>query len=569
MKKILKKSLAIMVSAAICLTALIGCLSVSAANGEDPVYTVVNAKGKKGGTVGVNVTGADLTKICGQSVNIIFAAGLEIVKVYDNNEKRDLVLVNDETGGEYNILSNEDGTKTVRLVDIINFPAYGEGESYNPPLVTPSFNVTISVKIPDDAAADTEYPITFDESQFADYEEEWVYPKLNNGKITVVEDAPSCEHQWEFVSADPAKEKEDGSITFECLKCDKIKNETVKYYNLNTVANFVVSAESEIVMKYDVWTRTFKSNSDINSTLCVIEKENYVDNDKYTTPKTSVVLTTEDAEYFVNEDKPAYRWSFGIPSNSLCDTVNATIYCIADGIWYSGKVYSRSFVSVAEKTLGSSASDEDTKNNKKLLVDLLNYGSAAQIEFKYAPNNLANKNIDQYQYLGSGDYNPEAIDGYFLKQEVSANKVLINSIDLMLESKVEIRYTLLPYQYTGSADDVRIHFEYTDYKGVTHSFDFYNYDKLLADGNTEKIAAGEYFTIFSGKYYVDFSKLSAADMNAVVTATVYVNDVENASAKYGVSTFVARKRKTATGSTLELINAMFRYGYSAKNYVAK
>ena len=88
MKKIFKKSLAIMVSAAICLTALIGCLSVSAANGEAPVYTVATVEGKKGETVDVNVTGADLTEICGQSVNIIFAEGLEIIKVHDNLEKR-------------------------------------------------------------------------------------------------------------------------------------------------------------------------------------------------------------------------------------------------------------------------------------------------------------------------------------------------------------------------------------------------------------------------------------------------------------------------------------------------
>ena len=76
-----------MVSAAICLTALIGCLSVSAANGDAPAYTVATVEGKKGETVDVNVTGTDLTEICGQSVNIIFAEGLEIIKVHDKISK--------------------------------------------------------------------------------------------------------------------------------------------------------------------------------------------------------------------------------------------------------------------------------------------------------------------------------------------------------------------------------------------------------------------------------------------------------------------------------------------------
>lgn len=197
MKKIFKKSLAIMVSAAICLTALIGCLSVSAANGDAPAYTVATVEGKKGETVDVNVTGTDLTEICGQSVNIIFASGLEIGKVHDNLGNRDLVLINDETGGEYNILSNEDGTKTVRLVDIINFPEYGD----TPALVTASFDVTISVTIPADAAAGKEYPVTIDESQFADYDEAWVEPALTNGKITVVEDVAPVEDAITYTTA--------------------------------------------------------------------------------------------------------------------------------------------------------------------------------------------------------------------------------------------------------------------------------------------------------------------------------------------------------------------------------
>ena len=55
MKKIFKKSLAIMVSAAICLTALIGCLSVSAATRGEGTFTVGSVSGKPGASVTVPI----------------------------------------------------------------------------------------------------------------------------------------------------------------------------------------------------------------------------------------------------------------------------------------------------------------------------------------------------------------------------------------------------------------------------------------------------------------------------------------------------------------------------------
>ena len=50
MEKIFKKSLALVLSAALCLTALVGCLTVSAADETTtPIYEMVGAEGKAGG----------------------------------------------------------------------------------------------------------------------------------------------------------------------------------------------------------------------------------------------------------------------------------------------------------------------------------------------------------------------------------------------------------------------------------------------------------------------------------------------------------------------------------------
>ena len=55
MEKIFKKSLALILSAALCLTALVGCLTVSAAEGDTtkPVYSVNSVEGAAGAEVEV------------------------------------------------------------------------------------------------------------------------------------------------------------------------------------------------------------------------------------------------------------------------------------------------------------------------------------------------------------------------------------------------------------------------------------------------------------------------------------------------------------------------------------
>lgn len=554
MKKIFKKSLAIMVSAAICLTALIGCLSVSAANGEAPVYTVATVEGKKGETVGVNVTGADLTEICGQSVNIIFAEGLEIVKVYDNNEKRDLVLVNDETGGEYNILSNEDGTKTVRLVDIINFPAYGE----TPALVTPSFDVTISVTIPDEASAGTVYPIIFDESQFADYDEEWVRPTLNGGKITVVEDAPSCEHQWEFVSAVPATAEAEGTIQLKCAICEETKAESILYNKFTTVASASASAESEVFMQFDAYTNLFTEGSDIDSVIITIDKENY------NAENTLYIMGRDDAVSFESGSYTGLRWKLGLPAKTLNDDVTVYVYCKAGDKWYNGQVLNYSFTTYAKNMLSK---ETTPAANKAVIMDLVNYGSTAQTLFNYDVDNLANAGFEEYQKYGTPtDVIPEAINEMVTRQDVATDPVLVAQVNLMAEDRVTIRYTLMPKNYSGSADDVKAIISYTNSKGEKITTEYISYDKAVENGLSDKISAGEYFTVVNGNYVLDFSRLAAAEMKTLVTIDVYVNDDLSSSVDYSVQSFVARMRAngTATPEQTACYNAMLRYGDSAR-----
>ena len=559
MKKIFKKSLAIMVSAAICLTALIGCLSVSAAEGDAPVYTVVSAEGKKGETVGVNVTGADLTKICGQSVDIKFAAGLEIVKVYDNDEKRDLVLVNDETGGEYNILSNEDGTKTVRLVDIINFPTYGE----TPALETSSFNVTISVKIPADAA-DTEYPITFDESQFADLNEKWVYPTLNGGKITVVEDAPSCEHQWEAVSADPATEELNGLITFKCAKCEEEMTETVYYNKYSRPMYTSVSAESEILFCMGVRDETDLSRVGTAggwSDLYFEFVQQRADGEK-----TSKIINYIDAEDTTMNSRDVYKFSYGVASPNLGDNITgyAYTYNSIDAKWYSGESLTSSVKQYTFKMLPTA-----TELQKTVLVDMLYYGAAAQINFGYDVDNLVNASM---VYEGT-DYSTYATSG---TTEVTDQKsmatsstdeypVTFSTFSIEAESKlifnVAFQFGSKYYnQYIDEYDGLYVVIDYIDFNGQKQSVKYYN--STVSDSKHT-------FSLTDGtrKFALQFNDFTAADMRGLLTINVYKADGTKLTqdSTYSVQSYVYTARSgSASEQLLNTLNEMIQYGDSCK-----
>lgn len=514
MKKIFKKSLAIMVSAAICLTALIGCLSVSAANGEAPVYTVVSAEGKNGETVGVNVTGADLTKICGQSVNIIFAAGLEIVKVYDNDEKRDLVLVNDETGGEYNILSNENGTKTVRLVDIINFPEYGEGESYNPPLVTSSFNVTISVKIPANAAAGTEYPITFDESQFADLNEKWVYPTLNGGEITVVEDAPVCTHEnLEFVSAVPATEEANGTITFECADCGEQQVVTVSYYANYRISSTAADYASEISLVFNARNDRLAEQGDYTDAFIYFEHVLASDSStKITTKNISEAKDTVTG----SSSRPSKTWYYGIKSTQLTENVSAYVFVNVNGSWYNGLITNYSVRTYADARLPLA---NDTE--KKLIVNMLTYGSKMQQFKNYNVENLADANLGEYaQYVTTEDpvIADEKIDNH---QETD---VYINKYQLDMASKIEAVMYFRSDRYTGeNKSDYTVVATWTNANGVELSQTY----KTVADGDikayTPELQNGE---PRENRYTFRFDNLASYDLRQPVTFYIYDGDLE-------------------------------------------
>ena len=215
MKKIFKKSLAIMVSAAICLTALIGCLSVSAATRGEGTFTVGSDSGKPGELVTVPIelaytssNGEDGMGIGASLFDVSFDTdALTITDIAAGEDATYTPDLGDVPGGEdvppqdiYTVEYRSTEGETISVVDgavrILAMPADNE-------TVLTSMTVNLTFTINEGAAAQ-DYAITITKQQTCDYgqatpdgfgsftyadNEEFIDMTITNGKITVVEDA--------------------------------------------------------------------------------------------------------------------------------------------------------------------------------------------------------------------------------------------------------------------------------------------------------------------------------------------------------------------------------------------
>lgn len=184
MEKIFKKSLAVMVSAALSITAFVGCLTANAADpvATDAAYTIGSVTGKAGDTVTVELKGENITDVCAHDFDVVFPEGFEIGAIEGK-------VAYDGSGDAFDYMV--DGS-TLKVVDFVNFAD---------DIVTgDTFIWNIPVTIPDVEAGT--YDVTID-VKAANYEEDWLGVAINKGTITV-EDAtiePVLDESLTFMSS--------------------------------------------------------------------------------------------------------------------------------------------------------------------------------------------------------------------------------------------------------------------------------------------------------------------------------------------------------------------------------
>ena len=191
---------------------------------------------------------------------------------------------------------------------------------------------------------------------------------------------------------------------------------------------------------------------------------------------------------------------------------------------------------------------------KTLIVDMLNYGTTAQVYFGYNTGTPANEDVDQTLASTSFTACPENhvhVQKYSDNSLVATSVRFDNSISLVFRVRVSD-----PSKFTPV-------FTYTDHMGTTHTVKA----RFIDAGNDETV--GHTFA-------VELVGLVAADAHQLVTCTVYQNDADGeltnkVVAKYEdcVANYVARRiatGSTATPEAKDLYTSFMTYADAAYAY---
>ncbi len=536
MEKIFKKSLALILSAALCLTALVGCLTVSAAEGDTtkPVYSVNSVEGAAGAEVDVVASFSKISNVCAHHVIFTFPAGLEVTAVKKADGTPYTAFNNSGERFDYKLDKAEDGTTKVQFLDFVNWAEDG--------LSTSDMSIHFTVKIAADAAANTEYPVTI-AVQAADYAAENLLDvTCTSGKVTVKADQV-CEHDWEFVSAVPAtydshyNETAKGSIILKCKLCNEQISRELSFNVYSSLLTPSIDAGAETKILFSTRKDLIEKNGAIENHFIVIDQTYASGATNRTIRKTSDATVSTDGS-----NRTVYTLPIGVPAKQMVDNFRGIIYTCVNGTWYNGYVTDTSIKDLAMSVIKADAVSEKMK---KLCANLLVMGSKAQNYFNYNKASLADAELigDYANYIDTTVPTLVKDDTNF-NNPYQTGEVGFKTPNLAMEDAIMINYTILTNVYTGSEDLNNLKVVLT-YKGTS--------------GATITNTITDLGSITNG-YTFTFG-VAARYMRTPITATVYNGDTPvSAGVVFSVESLLVQAQ---TESLKDLSNAIINYSNAA------
>lgn len=257
---------------------------------------------------------------------------------------------------------------------------------------------------------------------------------------------------------------------------------------------------------------------------------------------------TETVSSYTEKDGCRVYTFRGVTSMEMSSAVTATLYATKNGVLSSSETVSYSVLTYATNQLNKST---DTKLHT-LLVDLLNYGTAAQTYWHYNTANLANANLTAEQQMLATQTTPTLESCKALTKHDGAT-VHFKSASLSLKEKVTINYYLDLTDYNGAVNDLQVVISYAD-----------------ADGSLKTATIdGSALSYRNGSYVASFSALNAIQMRTVCTAEVYdktTGERISDTVTYSIESYAASKSNDADALLVELVNAMMKYGDAANAF---
>ena len=217
----------------------------------------------------------------------------------------------------------------------------------------------------------------------------------------------------------------------------------------------------------------------------------------------------------------------GLAAKEMADTFNVTIYNAAGVAISDAKTDSvRAYV--------ARAFDSQSDAGKTMLVDMLNYGAAAQLNFGYNTEDLANNQLTDQQRSMATAGTPEMSNDLQKGQYYTGSR-------FVLESRIQVQIG-----FSGLTEDMYAIYTYTNNYGQPRSVRVEGKDFLIIGGKP----AG-----------VELSELVYADARTAVQITVYNAD----GTVHGTATDSIESCALRSGG--DVFVALMKFADSAKTYL--
>ena len=260
---------------------------------------------------------------------------------------------------------------------------------------------------------------------------------------------------------------------------------------------------------------------------------------EYADGRQNVVETVPQTHWGWHKDYGQFYAAFnGVAAKEMCDKLTVIVYnsegqAVSEPWIDSVQDYT---MRVLEKEAAKQAPDPE---KLALYVDMLNYGAAAQIEFRYDMENLANSRLTDAQKQYATQDAAVTMDNHRLPGPG------YSATNLTLESDITMNFFFLASHIPN---------EHSDFYAIATFTDHYGSKKEIR-------IEGEAFQqlVNDTDWYISVKGLVVADCRQLVTVTIY--DGQNqalASCVDSIESYVARNRDKK-----EIYLAILKFGVSA------
>ncbi len=354
-------------------------------------------------------------------------------------------------------------------------------------------------------------------------------PAKGHKKITVIDRLPAFE--------------ETGLNHVECEVCNENLGETtvpaLTFQTLGLRHN--CSFGNDLSMLYAIPVESLRNCSDIR--LKVVK--DYILQDGTTEAREKLLTPVE----YAIDGTLYYRFDYKeVSAKEIGDTLTASLGFTKGEREYNGKVDEYSLKRYAEERLAASANE----SFKRLLVDLLNYGAAAQSYFEYKTDKPVNADLTEEQKaLSLGKYN--GITKVVSDEDTGVYEAEITRKNIKFGNRIEL-LVATSFGIDSDLSGVKLKVVYTTASG---------------EEGVETIDGADFvYRTDVNSYTAYFNGLKASEFRSVLFLTLVRGDEAiSATVKYSLDTYAANRLEASTDEKYkELLKKTLIYSDSAKDY---